>query len=61
MAKMLRCGDVIPGCGHEIRGENEEEVLRKGAEHAKNEHGVQELTPEQQEQARHEIHDAPNE
>ncbi len=47
MAKMVDCGEVNPasGCGHVIRGETEEEVLQKAAEHAKTEHGM-EPTPE---------------
>jgi predicted small metal-binding protein len=41
MAKILEYAKVDPssGCQHVIRGETEEEVLRKAAEHAK-EHGI---------------------
>jgi hypothetical protein len=35
MAKVLKCGDVVPGCDFEMRGNSEEEVLQKAAEHAK--------------------------
>jgi predicted small metal-binding protein len=35
MSKILKCGDVAPGCNAEIRGELEPDVLRKAAEHAK--------------------------
>jgi predicted small metal-binding protein len=47
MAKILECAQVDPasGCQHVIRGETEEEVLQKAAEHAK-EHGIREVTPE---------------
>jgi len=47
MAKILECAKVDPssGCQHVIRGETEEEVLQKAAEHAK-EHGIREVTPE---------------
>ena len=47
MAKILECSKVDPtsGCQHIIRGETEEEVLQKAAEHAK-EHGIREVTPE---------------
>ncbi len=47
MAKILECAKVDPssGCQHIIRGETEEEVLKKAAEHAK-EHGIREVTPE---------------
>lgn len=47
MTKMIDCGKVNPasGCGHVIRAETEDEVLRLAAEHAKNDHGL-EPTPE---------------
>ena len=47
MAKILECAKVDPssGCTHIVRGETEEEVLQKAAEHAK-EHGIREVTPE---------------
>ena len=47
MAKILECAKVDPssGCKHVVRGETEEEVLKKAGEHAK-EHGIREATPE---------------
>ena len=47
MAKMLECASVDPssGCKHVVRGETEEEVLKKAGEHAR-EHGIREVTPE---------------
>ncbi|HEU4368574.1 MAG TPA: DUF1059 domain-containing protein [Methylomirabilota bacterium] len=41
MGKIIDCHKVNPtsGCQHVVRGANEEEVLRKAAEHAK-EHGT---------------------
>lgn len=47
MAKIIDCGKVNPasGCGHVIRADTEEELLRLAAEHAKNDHGM-EPTPE---------------
>ena len=47
MSKILECGKVDPssGCKHVVRGETEEEVLKKAGEHAK-EHGIREITPE---------------
>jgi len=47
MAKIVDCGKVDPssGCTHVMRGETEEEVLRKAAEHAK-EHGIRSVSPE---------------
>jgi len=38
MTKVLRCGDVVPGCTEEIKGDSEHDVLRKAAEHSKTAH-----------------------
>ena len=58
MAKIIDCGKVNPasGCGHVIRGETEDEVLRLAAEHA-GEHGM-EMSPELEAQVRAHIEDA---
>jgi predicted small metal-binding protein len=42
----LRCGDVMPGCTFVASGATEEEVLKKAAQHAKDKHNVQQLTPD---------------
>ena len=59
MSNMIDCGKVNPasGCGHVIRGETEEEVMRKAAEHATRDHGMQ-PTPELMEQVRAHIQEA---
>jgi predicted small metal-binding protein len=59
MAKILECAKVDPssGCQHIIRGETEEEVLQKAAEHAK-EHGIREQRPELMERVKANILDA---
>lgn len=46
MAKIVDCAKVNPasGCGHVVRGETEEELLKNAAEHAKT-HNL-EPTPE---------------
>jgi predicted small metal-binding protein len=44
--KQLRCGDVMPGCQAIIEGQDEAEVMRKGAEHAKNAHGLSQIPPD---------------
>jgi predicted small metal-binding protein len=51
MAKVLRCKDTGFDCKAEIRGETEEEVLRKAAEHGKKVHNL-EVTPEMATQVR---------
>ncbi len=40
MAKTFECSHGGVVCGAKIRGETEEEVLRKAIEHAKSAHGV---------------------
>jgi predicted small metal-binding protein len=47
MTKLIDCGQVNPasGCGHVIRADTEEELLRLAAEHAERDHGL-EPTPE---------------
>jgi len=59
MAKIIECNKVDPssGCKHVLRGKDEEEVLRKAAEHAK-EHGIREVTPELLQKVRAAIRDA---
>ncbi len=59
MAKILKCAEVDPssGCEHVVRGETENQVLQKAAEHAK-EHGIREVTPELIELVKANIRDA---
>ncbi len=40
MAKVLRCDAIFLGCGHVIRADSKEELLRQAAEHAREVHGV---------------------
>ena len=46
MAKIVRCREVGVDCDFEARGESEQEVLQKCAEHAKSAHGMDEIPPE---------------
>jgi predicted small metal-binding protein len=57
MGKVLNCGDVKPGCDFEIRGNSEEEVLQKAAEHAKTDHGMDSIPPDVMDKVRGAIHD----
>ena len=43
MGKILRCGELFPGCSIEARGETEEEILRQAAEHARKDHGLSQI------------------
>ena len=46
MGKVLACRDVGVNCDEVIRGQDETEILRKAAEHAKGCHNNVQLTPE---------------
>ena len=48
MAKILRCKHIGPDkhCLFEARGETQEEILQQVATHAKEEHGIDEVTEE---------------
>ena len=41
--KVLRCGDVVPGCAEEVHADDEAEILRQAAEHAREAHGLKEI------------------
>ena len=51
MTKVLKCGDLMPGCDFEARGETDEDILNAAAAHAKEAHGL-EATPELVEQVK---------
>jgi predicted small metal-binding protein len=46
MAKILKCGDLMPGCNFVAEGKDEAEVMAKGSEHAKQAHGMANIPPE---------------
>ena len=46
MAKVLRCGDLMPGCNAVMEGKDVAEVMAKGAEHAKKAHGLATIPPD---------------
>lgn len=46
MAKVLRCGDLMPGCSAVLEGKDVAEVMAKGAEHAKKDHGIASIPPD---------------
>jgi predicted small metal-binding protein len=46
MAKVLKCGDLMPGCNFVAEGKDVAEVMAKGAEHAKTAHGVSTIPPD---------------
>ena len=46
MAKILKCGDLMPGCNFVAEGKDVAEVMAKGAEHAQKDHGIATIPPE---------------
>ena len=46
MVKVINCSDMGSDCTFVARGETLEEVMAVGAEHGKEVHGIDELTPE---------------
>jgi predicted small metal-binding protein len=60
MAKMMRCGDVVPHCDFVARGNTEDEILQQVAEHARTAHGIENVPPELASQARAAIRDEPS-
>ncbi|MEE8209858.1 MAG: DUF1059 domain-containing protein [bacterium] len=52
MAKVVRCRDAGADCDFEARAETEEELFQLVTEHAKAEHGMEELPPEMVEKVR---------
>ena len=52
MPKTLNCRDVGPDCDASFSGETEEEIMSQAVEHARSEHGFNEIPPELAEKAR---------
>ena len=50
MAKVIYCSDMpMCDCDFVSRGETMEEVLKVGTEHGKEDHGINEITPDMME------------
>ncbi len=52
MAMTIHCSDFGSDCTFVAKGETLEEVLSAGAEHGKEVHGIEEITPEMAEMAK---------
>ncbi|MFB5611351.1 MAG: DUF1059 domain-containing protein [Nitrosopumilaceae archaeon] len=57
MAKKFACGDVVEGCAWSTSAENEEELFKKIAEHAKDTHNMTEIPDEILEKVKSKIAD----
>jgi predicted small metal-binding protein len=60
MSKIVRCREVGVDCDFEARGETEQEVLQKCADHAKSAHGMDQIPAELAAQVRAAIHEEPS-
>jgi predicted small metal-binding protein len=45
MTKILKCGDLMPGCDEAIEGRDTDEVLEKAERHARKEHNMTLIPP----------------
>jgi predicted small metal-binding protein len=52
MSYSIACGDVVPGCATRLEAGSEDELMAQVADHARDEHGVSEITPELAEQVK---------
>jgi predicted small metal-binding protein len=57
MSKVLKCREVGMDCDFEARGETEQQVMQKAAEHANSAHQIAEITPELAAKVKSAIHD----
>ena len=57
MPKTLNCRDVGVDCDATFTGQTEEEIMTQAAEHARTDHGFNEIPPELAEKARSAIQD----
>ncbi len=54
--KAFTCGAVVPGCTATFEGESEDALFAQIAEHARSEHGIEQVTPELVAEVRRHIH-----
>jgi predicted small metal-binding protein len=57
MAKCIKCMDVGVDCDFEARAENEAELMKKVAEHARTAHGFKDIPPELVAKVKAAVHD----
>ena len=46
MSKVLHCRDLGPDCNFVARGQNENDVMRQVADHARTAHGIDPVPPD---------------
>jgi predicted small metal-binding protein len=57
--KILRCGDINPGCDTVIEGKNADEVFAKAEDHARKQHNMTIILPSTMTQIEAAIRDKP--
>jgi predicted small metal-binding protein len=57
MAKMMYCRDAGFDCNAEVHGRDEEQVMEKAAEHVKDVHSVEVISPDLARKVQAAIHD----
>jgi predicted small metal-binding protein len=55
--KVLKCGDIMPGCNKVIEGKTADEVFAKAEDHARKEHNMTIILPSTMSQIEAAIHD----
>ena len=50
--KEFRCGEIVPGCDAVLDGESDDEILEQVGVHAREEHGMDEVPPEVEQNVR---------
>jgi predicted small metal-binding protein len=58
MAKEFHCSEVVQGCDYVAQGNDENEVMQNAANHGKEAHGLNEISPDVERQVRAGIHDS---
>ena len=58
MSKRIACTDIVNGCPFEASAKSEEELLRQVTAHAKETHGIAQVTPELAEKVKAAIREA---
>ena len=58
MTRELRCADLMPGCDFVAHGNDDSEVMKKAAEHAKGTHKMLAISMEVEKKARAAIRNA---
>lgn len=56
--KVLKCRDTGADCDFVAQGSSEDEVMAKAAEHARKDHGFDDIPPELADKVKAAIHDA---